>query len=740
MDEVISSSHAFQQRLAAISQQYDQSDICWLPVRHHSPACAAFALTRLAEFQPDIVLIEGPRSFSQHLPQLQRPEVVPPIAIYQAHSYFPLALNSPEWQALRWAGEQQLPVQFIDLDSSDQDDEQPQSRWSDARILSSEYSRQLQQSLGCRDRDELWLRLFEQQNFASATDFFRQVLLFCAASRLYYDDDTLAQLGDVTREQQMRASIKAAKQQYQRVAVLTGGFHTSALFDYADETAAISDNADDSYLIRYTDELLDAHHGYDAGMPYPAFCRWLFEQQHSNAADWTLFLLNQMPKLSYIDKQNTFEHLRQLCQLRGVQRASCFDLFDSLGSCLLKQQSSARDYQPWQQQLRGNNLGELPSDSRQLPLVEEVMLRCKQAKLTIGGTSRSHFALYEMTDAQRQRRQLLSQLLVLNLGFASYERGLGAFYNIHTAGKHESWQYQWTPAVEVALIGLSRQGATLDDIVRQHLTALPTDTLPQLFDKLVLSLQLGIADAVDNQQLQQYIDDCSSIQALTDCFIKLFSLSKHPLFAGATLSDLLAPLWRQLSFHLPALNQLEDAEALQLLLSLQAIARQQEQTLQQPWRERLQWLIDHNQHKPTLWFALKALALDLDNASPAPLLAELQQYSGDHFAVLHALITVVPHWLNRADGLLPVLNHSLEALDDRDFVEQLPKLRQLFCAMDARQIDGISHSLGELNQWQQALNWLNDGISEQAVQQGMALEQQLQQTLTQQGLRAWITH
>lgn len=740
MDEVIASSGAFREQLAAIAKQYDNANICWLPVRHHSPACAAHALTRLAEFQPDIVLIEGPRNFAQHLPQLQRANVVPPIAIYQNSSYFPLAVNSPEWQALRWAGEQQLPVQFIDLDCHTQDDEQPQSRWSDARILSSEYSRQLQQSLGCRSRDELWFRLFEQQTFASATDFFRQVLLFCAASRLYYDNDSLQQLGDLAREQQMRACIRAAQQQHQRIAVLTGGFHTSALFSYADETAAIIDAADDSYLIRYTDELLDAHRGYDAGMPYPAFCRWLFEQHGTNADDWTLYLLNQLPKLSFIEKQNTFEHLNQLCQLRGVQRASCFDLFDSLGSCLLKQQSSASDYQPWQQQLRGNDLGELPADSRQLPLVEEVMQRCKQAKLTIGAPSRSHFALYELTDSQRQRRQLLSQLLVLNLGFTRYERGLGAFYNIHTAGKHESWQYQWTPAVEVALIELSRQGATLDDIVKQHLANLPADTLPQLFDKLVLSLQLGCPHAVDNTQLQQYIDDCSDIQALTACFIKLFSLSKHPLFTSNTLNDLLAPLWRQLSFHLPALNQLDDAEALQLLLSLQAIARQQEQSLQQPWRERLQWLIGHNQHKPSLWFALKALALDLDNASPAPLLAELQQYSGDRFAVLQALITVVPHWLNRADGLLPLLNHSLNTLDDHQFVEQLPKLRELFCAMDARQIDGISHTLGELNQWQQALDWLTQGLSEQDVQQGMALEQQLQQTLTQRGLRAWITH
>ncbi len=51
-------------------------------------------LEQLQRRQPQAVLIEAPGSFIRHLPLLQRDTVVPPIAIYQSGSYYPLAENS----------------------------------------------------------------------------------------------------------------------------------------------------------------------------------------------------------------------------------------------------------------------------------------------------------------------------------------------------------------------------------------------------------------------------------------------------------------------------------------------------------------------------------------------------------------------------------------------------------------------------------------------------------------------
>ena len=135
MDEITPDNNGFSQALAKLSQRYLHDEkVRWLPVRHHSPACAHFALAQLNAWQPDVVLIEAPHSFGQHLGLLQNKQVVPPIAVYQQQSYFPFAENSPEWQALRWAGDNHVPVQFIDLDSTDEQQEEPLDRYSDALI------------------------------------------------------------------------------------------------------------------------------------------------------------------------------------------------------------------------------------------------------------------------------------------------------------------------------------------------------------------------------------------------------------------------------------------------------------------------------------------------------------------------------------------------------------------------------------------------------------------------------
>ncbi|HCD15694.1 DUF5682 family protein, partial [Shewanella sp.] len=118
MDEVMLLREEFGELLKAAAAD---PGVCWLPLRHHSPVCAAMALEQLQRRQPQAVLIEAPGSFIRHLSLLQRDTVVPPIAIYQSGSYYPLAENSPEWQALRWATAQGIEVIFIDLDEKAQE-------------------------------------------------------------------------------------------------------------------------------------------------------------------------------------------------------------------------------------------------------------------------------------------------------------------------------------------------------------------------------------------------------------------------------------------------------------------------------------------------------------------------------------------------------------------------------------------------------------------------------------------
>ncbi|MEU5301192.1 DUF5682 family protein [Streptomyces noursei] len=93
-----------------------------LGVRHHGPGSARAVRAALEQCAPRAVLIEGPPEADALAPLAAHPEMRPPVALL-AHAvddpgraaFWPLAAFSPEWVALRWALEHDVPVRFIDL-------------------------------------------------------------------------------------------------------------------------------------------------------------------------------------------------------------------------------------------------------------------------------------------------------------------------------------------------------------------------------------------------------------------------------------------------------------------------------------------------------------------------------------------------------------------------------------------------------------------------------------------------
>ncbi|MFF0623124.1 DUF5682 family protein [Streptomyces sp. NPDC004296] len=93
-----------------------------LGVRHHGPGSARAVRAALEQCTPRAVLIEGPAEADDLVPLAAHPEMRPPVALL-AHAvddpgraaFWPLAAFSPEWVALRWALEHDVPVRFIDL-------------------------------------------------------------------------------------------------------------------------------------------------------------------------------------------------------------------------------------------------------------------------------------------------------------------------------------------------------------------------------------------------------------------------------------------------------------------------------------------------------------------------------------------------------------------------------------------------------------------------------------------------
>ena len=299
------------QRAVDAQRRWGEAGVHLVPIRHHSPACALALSALLEEVRPATVLIEGPVEYADLLPSLQDPRTVPPVALLslgeRTASYYPLAEFSPEWVALRWAGEHGAEAVFIDRSARLREDDDPRSdtrgdaRGGVARTLQAERylarSRSLDalaRRLGCRDHDEVWEHLFEDRATAdirSWRDFFSDTLAWAGLARLDVEREVLDTDGTHAREAVMAAALrrhlpessastgadgKGFEALATPVAVVTGGFHTMALLDCLDATEhaawlpeAQPQPGGPAWLIRYDYARLDALRGYGAGMPSP---------------------------------------------------------------------------------------------------------------------------------------------------------------------------------------------------------------------------------------------------------------------------------------------------------------------------------------------------------------------------------------------------------------------------------------------------------------------------------------
>ncbi|WP_324198910.1 DUF5682 family protein [Nocardia amamiensis] len=91
-------------------------------IRHHGPGSARSLRLALEAFRPDMILIEGPADADPLVGYVAAEGMTPPVALLAyvpdtpaKAAFWPYAVFSPEWQALRYAVRNEVPVRFCDL-------------------------------------------------------------------------------------------------------------------------------------------------------------------------------------------------------------------------------------------------------------------------------------------------------------------------------------------------------------------------------------------------------------------------------------------------------------------------------------------------------------------------------------------------------------------------------------------------------------------------------------------------
>ncbi|MGF0317152.1 DUF5682 family protein [Nocardia fluminea] len=141
-------------------------------IRHHGPGSARSLRHALEEFRPDAILIEGPADADPLVGFVAADTMAPPVALlaYVPDSparaaFWPFAVFSPEWQAMRYGVEHAVPVRFCDLPATN-----VLAAGDDARGGGSDPLAALASAAGYDDAERWWDAVVESVPDSAAFD------------------------------------------------------------------------------------------------------------------------------------------------------------------------------------------------------------------------------------------------------------------------------------------------------------------------------------------------------------------------------------------------------------------------------------------------------------------------------------------------------------------------------------------------------------------------------------------
>jgi hypothetical protein len=716
--------------------------VVYLPIRHHSPACAWHVERVIRELRPDVVLIEGPRDATPLIPLLIYAETRMPVAIFTTYikrargeqaahyaAYYPFCDFSPELAAIRAAAALGIPAKFIDLTYPVQvaNGEQPEGRV--ASLLEERYfahSRFLTaacQRAGARDPDDLWDHLYENDyQELDAAAFFRNVLAYCALAREDYNEEMLKAEGNLAREAGMAAEI--AKESG-RAVVVTGGFHTVALpATQPKDPKAVEVAPDDAQVVltRYSFEQLDRLNGYGSGMPSPEFYqrRWEGQPLAPIIVELGQRLRKQKGDASTDDEIQALAQVERLARLRGHVTPTREDLLDGIRTSFVK---GAVDIEGVvvltlaRTMLAGTRIGEVPRDAGQPPIVHDFRTTAAGLKLDLQGSEQKVVTLdlYRNT-GHRAISRLLYRLRFLDVPFATLQRGPDFVAGKNLDRVQEVWQYCWSPMTDATLIERAMYGATLEEagavVLLERFAAAEAagqGGRAQLGTALVLeSCRMGL-----HRQSQALLDRTSTLIAVdadapslvrAAADLLMLHLSREPLEAHglSNVAELALQAYQRACFLLPGLVATAVEAEETVLDALNTLSQMPAQFGNLP------------EHRALLWDRLTELANAVDGNAAIigaavgllvdegrmPLEELVRRFTGFLHSVkddglagpafLRGLLRVARSVLWQAPELCEALTGVLMAWDEQRFLAQLPTLRLAFSTLTPRETDRVA--------------------------------------------------
>ncbi|MFF4697373.1 DUF5682 family protein [Streptomyces chattanoogensis] len=474
-----------------------------LGVRHHGPGSARAVRAALEQAAPDAVLIEGPPEADELLPLALHKDMQPPVALL-AHvlddpgraAFWPLAEFSPEWVALRWALEREVPVRFIDLPAAHslamtaeaEKAEREAEEGGEAAGTTGEVSAAsaapadeadasdvridplgvLARTAGYDDPERWWEDVVEHRGAGSgegadALAPFAALAEAMGALREAYGDGGHDR--DPVREAHMRLRLRDARREFgDSIAVVCGAWHVPALARRSTVTA-------DRQLLKglpkvkaavtwvpWTHRRLSRRSGYGAGIASPGWYGHLFSSPDRPVERWMTKVAGVLRDEDYaVSSAHVIEAVRLaegLATVRGRPLAGLTEADDAIRA-VMGDGSDAPSLLIHDRLVVGEVLGEVPEDAPAVPLQRDLARSQRTLRLKPQALERElELDLRKETDAGRSR--LLHRLRLLGIPWGEPTRSRGG-----TGTFRETWLLRWEPELSVRVAEAGIWGTTV---------------------------------------------------------------------------------------------------------------------------------------------------------------------------------------------------------------------------------------------------------------------------------------
>jgi hypothetical protein len=683
-------------------------------IRHHGPGSARAVVQELVRQPPDVLLVEGPPEADALVRWVADEGLEPPVALlgYAADdprraAFWPFAVFSPEWQAIRWAVGHGVPVRFFDLPFAYRlagDDGGRPAGGSAEPHRPVDPIGELAAAAGYDDPERWWEDVVEHRGMPA----FEAIAEAMTAIR----DDSPEDPDDLVREAYMRGVLRDVRRTHDEIAVVCGAWHVPALarkVPVKDDTALLKGRRKAKVAftwVPWTYGRLASWSGYGAGVRSPGWYHHLFTAADEVVPRWLVdaagVLRGEGVPTSSAHVIEATRLAEALATLRGRPLAGLAEVTEAAEAVMC-------DGEPLRVELIssklvvGERLGGVPDDMPAVPLARDLAAQQRAVRLKPEALERAlDLDLRKETDLRRSR--LLHRLRAVGVPWGeptAGRRGTGTF--------REQWRLRWQPEFAISLVEGSMYGTTVAAAATAKVTRAAADA-EALADVTALVETCLLADLTDAYPaVLAALDTRAALDADVNHLMAAIPALARTLRYGdvrrtdvAGLATVTASLLGRVCAGLPSAVGSVSDEAAKLLRDRidgvhAAVGLLADDALRDRWLSTLSSLTGRGDLHGLLAGRLTRLLLDAGRLDPAEVRRRLRLPLTVGTPPAHAAAWV--EGFLAGGGLLLVHDEALlELLDDwladipaAAFDDVLPLLRRTFGAFDA----GERRQIGE---------------------------------------------